>query len=742
MNLLGKLKSLFADSKMRIVLILFILLLLGGTITGIIFAIRYMTGPLGAEGAASLKSAPTVKSVVGGWEGDVTPAYRKSQEQFNKEQEEKARKEGTSSVPSLIDSKNIPQDMNQENVSGGVGFAALKASEREGGETKAFDSAAAGTLVCDNSGNVFGAVGADGLVRDACGKVEGKVLPDGSVANLTGKLIGKVCANAAAVGSLVYDANGNVIGTVGADGLVRDASGKVIGKVLPDGSVVDLNGKTMGKVGSSGGVPGTLVYDANGNVIGTVGADGLVRDASGKVIGKVLPDGSVVDLSGKVIGKMGAGAALGTLTGAASGAPTSAGTLVYDSNGNVIGTVGADGLVRDANGKVIGKVLPDGSVVNTAGKTIGKVGSGQSGTLVYGPDGKVLGRVGADGIVRDANGNPLDKIGPDGILRDANGNEIGRVASPATAVVTAPIAPAVPAVVPVATGAVTLPNIPGAPGATTEADARLKAVMQRQQETLTAQQQAQMQQQIQAAMTTQSTQLFAAWASPMQAYVEGVPDKDAGKSGGGSSVGGTQGENDRRTSGAGRSTPLVKAGTIQYAVLDTAVNTDEPGPILATIVEGKLKGSRLIGTVTRQEKKAMLTFTVLTGPMFSSKASINAVAIDPDTARTGIASDVDSHYWLRYGTLFGAAFVQGYAQVLMTSGATITPPSVVTPGQVIPPNLSPKNKLYAALGNVGTRYQAVLGSNFNTPPTVTINSGIGLAILFLDDVAAPPPLSE
>ena len=38
------------------------------------------------------------------------------------------------------------------------------------------------------------------------------------------------------------------------------------------------------------------------------------------------------------------------------------GTLIYDTQGKVIGHLGVDGKVRDGNGQIIGQVGPDGLV--------------------------------------------------------------------------------------------------------------------------------------------------------------------------------------------------------------------------------------------------------------------------------------------------------------------------------------------------------------------------------------------
>ena len=45
-----------------------------------------------------------------------------------------------------------------------------------------------------------------------------------------------------------------------------------------------------------------------------------------------------------------------------------------------------------------------------------------------------------------------------------------------------------------------------------------------------------------------------------------------------------------------------------FAVLDTSINTDEKSPIMATIVDGPLKGAKLIGGFSRVNQRVLLTF--------------------------------------------------------------------------------------------------------------------------------------
>lgn len=493
----------------------------------------------------------------------------------------------------------------------------------------------------------------------------------------------------------IHDATGNILATIGSDGLTRDASG----------NVVDNLNNSAGK----------LVYDANGKLLGTVGADGLVRDANGNVIGQVGADGMVRDKNGKILGKVSAKAM--------------SGAKVYDDNGKLLGTVGPDGMVRDANGNVIGQVGADGILHDKNGKILGKVGTDAfNGAKVYDANGKLLGTVGPDGLVRDANGNVIGKVGPDGQVYDLNGKLLGKVATTTNAIPVAPAAPASDAATDATPAAAVLPS--NSLAASNIDAAAMQAAMQRQALLISDQRAQQLSQQLQSAMTTQANQLFTAWTAPSQQFVAGVADKDLG--GDGSGTGGA----------AGRITTnpkaFIKAGTIIFAVLDTAINSDEPGPVMATVVEGQFKGAKLIGAITRQDKKVLISFDKFNLPNASSIVRINAVAVDPQTARTALSSETDSHYLLRYGSLFAASFFQGYAQALTQSGAVVSQSATGTVSTF--PDLSPKQKIFVGLGNVGNRYSSVLNDVFNTPPTVKVNSGVGIGVLFTDDVnnkAAP-----
>jgi intracellular multiplication protein IcmE len=180
--------------------------------------------------------------------------------------------------------------------------------------------------------------------------------------------------------------------------------------------------------------------------------------------------------------------------------------------------------------------------------------------------------------------------------------------------------------------------------------------------------------------------------------------------------------------------PLVKAGTIAYAVLDTAVDSDYPDtPIMATIVQGSLKGAKLLGkmNLATGKDKVSLTFTQMDKDDWINVKKVSAFAVDPDTARTVMASNVDYHYLKRYGAIMAASFLSGYSSAITQAGTSTTG---IFGTSSVHNALSPGNKIAVGLGQIGTNLTTIAQTYINTPTTVKVNSGVGLGILFVSDV--------
>lgn len=267
------------------------------------------------------------------------------------------------------------------------------------------------------------------------------------------------------------------------------------------------------------------------------------------------------------------------------------------------------------------------------------------------------------------------------------------------------------------------------------------------------------QQQIQtlsASMTAQASGIIKGSEPPaVQAAMVSTPDTTTNES----AANQERGQNGNASSDQA---PIVKAGDIQFAVLDTAVDSDYPtSPVMATIVQGSLKGGKLIGQLSKGDNsnndRVILTFNLLNMPDWPKPVAITAVAIDPETARSALATSVDYHYLTRYGALFASAFLAGYGQTFTQAGQTVIPGTSGTSGQpyVITANdLSPTGRIFAGLGQVGTQTSTAAQQYFNTPPTVKVKSGVGLGILFMQNVSstgtvqpnpatpAPPPVTQ
>ncbi|MGD9592644.1 MAG: TrbI/VirB10 family protein [Candidatus Berkiella sp.] len=243
---------------------------------------------------------------------------------------------------------------------------------------------------------------------------------------------------------------------------------------------------------------------------------------------------------------------------------------------------------------------------------------------------------------------------------------------------------------------------------------------------------------------------YAEWAKiPTQAYVQGaLADKTFKRSSDATSAsGGAKSSSGSSSSGSspsaarfgnGKPSPkkvFIKAGSILFGVLDTAVNTDEPGPVLATIVGGKYTGGKLIGTFTHQAQQTSLTmsFNQMTVPKRAKSFGVSVVAVDPDTARTALATDYDRHLLQRYGNLFLSSFLQGYGQAVSQQGTTTTSPLTGTTTTTTPP-LDGKQQFYVAMGEVGKQWSQAIKPYFNTPYTVTVDQGSSVGLLFLSDV--------
>ena len=123
-------------------------------------------------------------------------------------------------------------------------------------------------------------------------------------------------------------------------------------------------------------------------------------------------------------------------------------------------------------------------------------------------------------------------------------------------------------------------------------------------------------------------------------------------------------------------------------------------------------------------------------PNEANSMGISAVAIDPDTARTALASDVDHHYLYRWGSLLASSFVQGYASAVASTNSTSTTSQGAAGTTTTTSTQAPdaKQQLFAGISAVGTKWSQIVGQNFERPITITIDQGTGIGVLITADL--------
>lgn len=272
---------------------------------------------------------------------------------------------------------------------------------------------------------------------------------------------------------------------------------------------------------------------------------------------------------------------------------------------------------------------------------------------------------------------------------------------------------------------------------------KLQAILSKQNQQMAEQKYQQKIQQRTSDMLSAANQSLQSWKSvSAQAYVaSSVEEKaDAAAAAGAVVPGGPA--NAAQAQQAGNAIPkkaIIRTGDIVFAVMDTSVNSDEPGPILATIVSGKLKGAKLIGSfnLPANADKMVITFNTMSVPGAAKTTSISAFAIDPNTARTALSSRTDHHYLMRYGSLFASSFIEGFGNAFQSANTTVSIGGTGGGNNITVSNGIGRSTLENAvigLATVGKSWGQQAQQLFNTPTTVEVFSGTGLGILFTQDV--------
>lgn len=177
---------------------------------------------------------------------------------------------------------------------------------------------------------------------------------------------------------------------------------------------------------------------------------------------------------------------------------------------------------------------------------------------------------------------------------------------------------------------------------------------------------------------------------------------------------------------------FLPAGTIEYGQLLIEANTDAPGPVIAQIVSGPLRGSRVLGSFQSTDRYITLNFSMVV--IDGINYPIQAVAIDPDTTLPGMVSEIDHRYFKRIVLPMAAEFVSGLASAVSQSGSTTI---YIDGGNAVQSQGSKNSRQEVASGleAAGDELADILDEEAdNTQIMLRVAAGTPLGILFLAPV--------
>lgn len=182
------------------------------------------------------------------------------------------------------------------------------------------------------------------------------------------------------------------------------------------------------------------------------------------------------------------------------------------------------------------------------------------------------------------------------------------------------------------------------------------------------------------------------------------------------------------------STTVFHTGDLLIAVTDNEINTDIPSNALrAIVVDGPHKGGVLTGTLRAGKETVELKYSSLKSPVYADTLKVSGLAMDANTARMAIAGDVDKHYLLRYGALFAANFISGFAEAATRANTTVVN-SALGGTTTSYGELDARDQVLSGLGKVGSSVSNSMGDLYNLPNTITVPRGTLIGIQMQSDV--------
>ena len=186
-------------------------------------------------------------------------------------------------------------------------------------------------------------------------------------------------------------------------------------------------------------------------------------------------------------------------------------------------------------------------------------------------------------------------------------------------------------------------------------------------------------------------------------------------------------------SGAAHGRVLMPA--LRWSMAQTIVATEtgpdgNGGQVIVEMTGGPLNHARLLGTAQRRGDLMGVSLTQLNWQ--GKTLPVDAVLVSPETRETAVASSVDHHYGARllYPSL--AAIASGVGQAVALSGSTQS--NSLYGNTSVYRNLNPTQIGAVGIGAAGNNLQGVLNEMAPKGPTVKLDAGVPVGVMFLKDV--------
>mgnify|MGYP005987618223 CR=1 FL=1 len=184
------------------------------------------------------------------------------------------------------------------------------------------------------------------------------------------------------------------------------------------------------------------------------------------------------------------------------------------------------------------------------------------------------------------------------------------------------------------------------------------------------------------------------------------------------------------------SEPLIRVGDVVLASTILTNDSDTPGPVVAEIRKGPLRGARLLGGFEANQGNTHLIVRFATAVLADgTRIPISAYAVDARQKSLAVRSDLDRRLFARYAPRVAAAFVSGVGDALSDPGTSLIDLGGVT--GVTRPAPTIEQGFYKGLAEVGNDLAGEFVQSAPRGPLISLRSRQIIGVLFTDNVTLP-----